>query len=80
MTARIAQRLARERSSAPCSRCLWFVALAVGEWHAVGPGGLDRVICDRWAARDDNDGYAHLLAWRRMRGYCPGAASTERGR
>lgn len=73
MTARIAHRLAHERSTSPCSRCLSFVALAAGDWRAVEPVGLDRVVCDRCARRDDTGGYAHLLAWRRVRGYCSGA-------
>ncbi len=80
MTVRIAHRLAREHSSSPCARCLSIVDVAAGQWHATEPGDLDRPVCDRCAERGDHDGYAHLLAWRRMRGYCPGAAPTERGR
>ena len=80
MTARIAHRLSGECSSSPCARYLAMVDVTAGEWHAVEPGGLDRVIRDRCARRDDHDGYAHLLAWRRMRGYCTGAARTERAR
>lgn len=62
---RIAYRFARERSSAPCGRCLTIVAVAPGDWYAAEPDDLGRPICDRCAERDDAGGFAMVCGFRR---------------
>ncbi len=66
MTVPVASRFAYEAVSAPCARCLTIVDVAAGQWHATEPGDLDRPVCDHCAQHVDADGYARLLAWRRM--------------
>lgn len=63
---RIGHRMAREATTAGCTRCLDTTELPAGTWHATDPTDDGRHLCDRCAAADDPPGYAQLLAWRRM--------------
>jgi hypothetical protein len=65
MTARVTAVLARTTGRAPCSRCLGTVPVAAGTWHAAEADATHRAVCDRRTERDDVQGFAALLAWRR---------------
>lgn len=65
MTARVAPVLARTSGNAPCTRCLDVVDVTAGRWHAADAAETHRAVCDRCALRDDAQGFANLLAWRR---------------
>ncbi len=65
MSARVAHRLAHQATAAECTRCLDVLELPAGHWHASEPGDFKGAVCDS-CARRDGDGYAALLAWRRM--------------
>jgi hypothetical protein len=65
MSARTVCVLARTTGTAPCSRCLGFLDITSGRWRAAEPGHPEHPICDGCAKRDDPQGHATLLAWRR---------------
>lgn len=63
---RVAHRFARERSSAPCARCLLIIDVEADEWHAADTDDLERPLCDGCARAADPDGFAMVAAFRRM--------------
>lgn len=66
MNQRVDHRLSRERSSAPCSRCLSIIDVDAGTWHAADGDNLERSVCDDCARAADPAGFEQICAWRRM--------------
>lgn len=66
MSRRVAHRLATEASTTTCARCLDAVHVDAGTWHPAERNNPTRPVCDRCAQRDDPDGFAMTVAFRRM--------------
>jgi len=64
--ARIGHRIADQARTAGCTRCLSTAELTTGTWHATDPAADGRYVCDSCAEKDDAEGFAQVLAWRRM--------------
>ena len=75
MSHRVAHRFTAHARTTDCVRCLDAIDARAGSWVAAEPDNASRWVCDR-CARRDADGYAALLAWRRMAAQPTGRAAA----